>query len=122
LCQSCHRKIHTGTLGEKEVEELKKLGIKIPWQVPPEARRKLKLIGRSLWGRKLLAKFYLIRLRRGISSTPQLSVPKSIAILKAKRLKREEIETLRRLSEALGIDYDEIKPIKPEGGGGEVVA
>ena len=68
---------------------------------------------------RLKAQATVIALNHGVRAR---SYAEKLALLKAKRLKREEIETLRRLSEALGIDYDEIKPIKPEGGGGEVVA
>jgi len=60
---------------------------------------------------RLKAQTTVIALNHGVRTR---SYAEKLALLKSKRLKRGEIETLRRLSEALGIDYDSINPIKEE--------
>jgi len=60
---------------------------------------------------KLKAQVTVIALNHGVRVK---SYAEKLALLKSKRLKHEEVETLRKLSEALGIDYDSIKPIEEE--------
>ena len=62
---------------------------------------------------KLKAQATVIALNHGVHAR---SYAEKLAMLKAKKLKSEEIETLRKLSEALGIDYDSIKPQRLKGG------
>ena len=61
---------------------------------------------------RLKAQVMAVALNHGIRARTYIE---RVAQLKAKRLKQEEIEVLRRFCESQGLGYNDVKPIKPEG-------
>ena len=61
---------------------------------------------------KLKAQLVVISIKYGAKTHG--SVVERIAILKGKKLTKNEIELLKKLSEALEISYSELRPVYPE--------
>ena len=61
---------------------------------------------------RLKAQVMAVALNHGIRARTYIE---RVAQLKAKQLKQDEIEILRRFCESQGLGYGDIKPIKPEG-------